>query len=90
MKDTAKRLGIAPEQVELALRACGMDKFTIRNVDFDMSLAQEDVRVAPEGIDKREIARNLFHEFIELNPHFVDLGEEEIAREVGLSGPPEQ
>jgi hypothetical protein len=84
MGNTARKFSIQPEDVEQALRNCGMDKHTLRDVDYDMSLAQLDVRVAPDGIDKREIARNLFDEFIEVNPHFVDMSEEEICNAVDI------
>merc|ERR1711974_489654 len=66
MGNTARKFGIQPEDVEQALRNCGMDKHTLRDVDFDMSLAQLDIRVAPDGIDKREIAKGLFEEFVEV------------------------
>jgi len=49
-----------------------MDHQTLKDVDYDLSLARLDVRVAPEGIDKKELARPLFDEFAELNTHFVD------------------
>jgi hypothetical protein len=84
MGNTARKFGIQPEDVELALRNCGMDKHTLRDVDFDMSLAQLDIRVAPDGIDKREIAKTLFEEFVEVNPHFVDMNEEEICQAVDI------
>ncbi len=84
MGATARRFNIEPEDVEQALRNCGMDKHTLRDVDFDMSLAQLDIRVAPEGIDKREIAKTLFEEFVELNPHFVDMNEDEICQAIDV------
>lgn len=87
MGQTAKLFGLQPADIELALRSCGMDKHTLRDVDFDMSLAQLDIRVAPDGIDKREIARPLFDEFVEMNQHFVDLEPTEIADDADIDLP---
>lgn len=72
---TAQHFHKSPDDIEMALRSCGMDKHTLRDVDYDFSLAQLDVRVAPDGLDKRELARPLFDEFMEVNPHFVDWSE---------------
>ncbi len=72
---TAQHFHKSPDDIESALRNCGMDKHTLRSVDYDFSLAQLDVKVAPDGIDKMELARPLFEEFMEVNPHFVDWSE---------------
>lgn len=71
----AQQFGCSPNDIELTLRKHGMDKHTLKSVEYDMSLAQLDVRVAPDGLDKRELARPLFEEFCEVNPHFVALDE---------------
>ena len=33
--------------------------------DFDMALAQLDIQVAPEGIDKMELAKAIYEDFLE-------------------------
>jgi hypothetical protein len=50
------------------LRRYGMDRKSVHRSGFDISLARLDMRVAPEGLDKRELARVLFDEFLEKNP----------------------
>jgi len=32
--------------------------------DFDMALAQLDIQVAPEGVDRKELAKNIYEEFL--------------------------
>ena len=78
VRDVARFFDRSVNEIDKALVECGMDKATLKNVDFDFSLAQLDVRVAPDGIDKRELARPLFDEFVEANESFVDWAEPKI------------
>ncbi|MDP7109143.1 MAG: hypothetical protein QF504_04750 [Nitrospinaceae bacterium] len=41
-----------------------MDPDTLLNRDFDMALAQLDIQVAPEGVDRTELARNIYEDFL--------------------------
>lgn len=79
LKSVARLFGRSIDDIRSALEACGLDDQTVRGADYDLSLAQLDVKVAPEGIDKREIAKHLFDEFVEAHPKFVDWAEESAA-----------
>lgn len=78
IRDVARYFDRSTKEIESALAECGMDNRTAKDVDFDFSLAQLDVRVAPEGIDRKELARPFFEEFVEANENFVDWAEPKI------------
>lgn len=79
VRDVARYFDRSPKEIDEALANCGLDNATCKKVDFDFSFAQLDIRVAPDGLDLREIARPLFEEFVELNPDFVDWSESKIS-----------
>lgn len=66
--EAAKHLRRSPNEIRQMLQDYGMDPETLKQVDFDLSLAKLDIQVAPEGIDRRELARGLFEEFCDLHP----------------------
>ena len=68
-RDVARRFDISIDEMHEALRSFGMDNHTLEGCDFDISLARLDIRVAPEGIDRREIARVHYDELLEINAH---------------------
>jgi len=76
-REVARRFDRSLQEIDDALKNCGMSPDIVKKISFDMSLAQLDISVAPEGIDKKELAKNLFEEFIAENPHFVDWAEPE-------------
>lgn len=78
MREVARRFDRSPKEIEDALKECGMSQDILKKISWDMSLAQLDISVAPEGIDKKELAKNLFEEFVAENPHFVDWSEPEM------------
>ena len=57
-QDAWARTGV----VKQALKECNMDSASLLNKDFDMALAQLDIQVAPEGIDKMELAKSIYEE----------------------------
>ena len=61
--DVARRLGVDSGVIRQALQAHGMDPETMLNVDFDLTMAQLDIQVAPEGVDRVELAKGIFEEF---------------------------
>jgi hypothetical protein len=61
--DLARRFRTEPGRINEALRAYEMDADTMLNTDFDLAMAQLDIRVAPEGVSKRELGRQLYEEF---------------------------
>jgi hypothetical protein len=75
LKNVAKQFGRNRNQIRDALSASGLDDESMRASDYDLSLARLDIKVAPDGIDKRELARPLFDEFVETHPKFVDWSE---------------
>lgn len=76
-REVARRFDRSLPEIDDALHNCGMSPDIVKKIGFDMSLAQLDISVAPEGIDKKELAKNLFEEFVAENPHFVDWAEPE-------------
>lgn len=40
-----------------------MDPETMMNTDYDLTMAQIDIQVAPEGVDCVELARQLYRDF---------------------------
>ncbi|RDV38154.1 hypothetical protein DV096_10090 [Bradymonadaceae bacterium TMQ3] len=68
LREVASRFNMQTHELEKALREFGLDKETVKSSRFDISLCQLDMKVAPEGIDKRELARVLFDEFLDETP----------------------
>lgn len=68
IREVARRFEVSQGELEQALKRCGLDRENIRKIGYDMSLAQLDMQVAPEGIDKRELAKVLFSELVEMHP----------------------
>lgn len=61
--DVARQFGVDAAVIREALQATGMDAETMLEVDFDLTMAQLDIQVAPEGIDRIELAKGIFEEF---------------------------
>ena len=61
--DLARRFRISPAQINEALTAYDLDAQTVMNTDFDIGMAQIDIKVAPQGISKMELARQLYEDF---------------------------
>jgi hypothetical protein len=68
-RDVARRFGISPDELQAALNRYGLDMSTITRCGYDMELALLDIRVAPDGIDRRELAKGLYDELLNLNPY---------------------
>ena len=47
------------------LKEYGMDSAALLDRDFDMAMAQLDIQVAPDGVNRTELARNIFEDFLE-------------------------
>lgn len=61
--DVARRFGVDSGVIRQALQDHRMDPERIMNLDFDLAMAQLDIQVAPEGIDRVEIARGIYEQF---------------------------
>jgi hypothetical protein len=64
LNEVARRFGNEPAIVRQALKECGMDSAALLDRDFDMALAQLDIQVAPEGIDRMELAKSIYDDFL--------------------------
>ena len=64
LNEIARRFGSDPATVRQALKECGMDSAALLDRDFDMALAQLDIQVAPEGIDRMELAKSIYEDFL--------------------------
>jgi hypothetical protein len=65
INEVARRFGQDQGVVKQALKECNMDSAALLDKDFDMGLAQLDIQVAPEGIDKMELAKSIYEDFLE-------------------------
>jgi hypothetical protein len=61
--DVAKRFKTSSAVIKQVLSELGMDSDAIINSSFDMASAQVDVMSAPEGVSRREMAKQMFEEF---------------------------
>jgi hypothetical protein len=63
LEDTARRLGVTSDVIKQLLVEYNLTPETVHNSSFDLSGAQLDIRVAPMGISRTEIAREIYEEF---------------------------
>src|SRR5512139_3084799 len=59
----AQRFGVNAAVIKQLLADFEMDSDTVIHSAFDMAGAQVDIMLAPEGVDRVEVARELFAEF---------------------------
>ena len=64
INEVARRFGHDQGVIKQALKECNMDSASLLDKDFDMALAQLDIQVAPEGIDKMELAKSIYEDFL--------------------------
>jgi hypothetical protein len=65
INDVANRFKIDVGTTRQILKEYGMDSASLLDRDFDMALAQLDIQVAPEGINRTELGRSIFENFLE-------------------------
>jgi len=65
INDVANRFKIDVGTTRQILKEYAMDSASLLDRDFDMALAQLDIQVAPEGINRTELGRNIFEDFLE-------------------------
>jgi hypothetical protein len=63
LHDVARRFNVDGSVIKQALQAYGMDADTLLNTEFDLTMAQLDIQVAPEGVDRVELAKGIYEEF---------------------------
>lgn len=64
INEVSKRFGTNPAILRQAMKEFGMDPSALLDRDFDMALAQLDIQVAPEGIDRLELAKGIYEDFL--------------------------
>ena len=65
INEVANRFKIDIGAARQILKEYGMDPASLLDRDFDMALAQLDIQVAPEGVSRTELGRNIFKDFLE-------------------------
>lgn len=65
INEVANRFRQEPGVIRQALKEYGMDSASLLDRDFDMALAQLDIQVAPEGVDRTELAKTIYEEYLE-------------------------
>ena len=63
INEVANRFRTEPAMIKQALKEYDMDPESLLDREFDMALAQLDIQVAPEGVDRLELARGIYEEF---------------------------
>jgi len=65
INQVANRFRVDPSVIHTAVKNYSMDSASLLDLDFDMALAQLDIQVAPEGVDRLELAKGVYAEFLE-------------------------
>jgi hypothetical protein len=65
INEVANRFKIDIGTTRQILKEYGMDSASLLDRDFDMALAQLDIQVAPEGINRTELGKSIFGDFLE-------------------------
>jgi len=68
INEVANRFRQEPGVIRQALKEYGMDPGSLLDRDFDMALAQLDIQVAPEGVDRLELAKTIYEDYLK-SPH---------------------
>jgi hypothetical protein len=63
INEVANRFRSEPGMIKQALKEYDMDPESLLDREFDMGLAQLDIQVAPEGVDRLELARGIYQDF---------------------------
>ena len=63
INEVANRFRSEPGMIKQALKEYDMDPESLLDRDFDISLAQLDIQVAPEGVDRLELAQGIYQDF---------------------------
>ncbi len=65
INEVANRFQKDPGTIKQALQEYGMDAGSLLDRDFDMALAQLDIQVAPEGVDRIELAKSIYQDYLD-------------------------
>ncbi len=64
LKEVASRFAATPAQIKRKLLEFGLDTETLRGVNFETEYYQLDIKVAPEGVSRRELGRSIWEELL--------------------------
>jgi hypothetical protein len=65
LEEVARRFSMAPKELRALLGELELDDESVRKLDFDLEGAQLDIRLAPEGISRTEVARDLWQDYLQ-------------------------
>jgi hypothetical protein len=68
----AKQFNKPSGELKQLLANYGLDPMSVMERDFDLAMAQIDMQLAPEGINKIELARPIFEEFLAAKRKKID------------------
>jgi hypothetical protein len=63
INEVSRRFKTSPDQINAALKEYDLDSETVMCTDFDMGMAQIDMKVSPAGVSKLELARQLYQDY---------------------------
>jgi hypothetical protein len=63
--EVARRYGLSVESLRSLMAQHRVDEASVRSSRFDLEGAQLDIRVAPDGISRYEMARGLYEDFLQ-------------------------
>lgn len=63
INEVSRRFNADPGTIKQALKEYDMAPESLFDREFDMALAQLDIQVAPEGVDRIELARGIYQDF---------------------------
>jgi hypothetical protein len=64
LSDVARRFGVDRAGLDAALTDFNMDRERVRRASFDLEMARLDVAVVPPGVDRVEVARSIYSDFL--------------------------
>lgn len=68
LNDLARRFGVGVAELKDKIHEFGLDRESLKKSGFDLEMAQLDIRVAPEGISRRELAKTWYEELRKVLP----------------------
>ena len=72
VREVANRFNTDPATIKRKLKQYGIESDTLRALGFEAEYAQLDIKVAPEGVSRRELAKDIWREYeddiVELEP----------------------
>lgn len=81
VQEVARRFNVSVEEIKHRITELGLETTVLRKLGFDAEMSQLDIKVAPEGVSRRELGRTMWAElgveFIEPKPLGKPEGEDD-------------